>query len=65
MSRDYTKLFSECLLVLKNINDNVRCCEDTLSHICTKLNRIESEKMNTAKHIVVLQGEHKTEKGDK
>lgn len=65
MSRDYTKLFSECLLVLKNINDNVRRCEDTLSRVCTKLNRIESEKINTTKHIVVLQREHKTEKGDK
>jgi hypothetical protein len=65
MSRDYTRTMSEILLVLKNLNDNVRRCEDTLSFISTKLSKMESEKPSATKHIVVLQKEYKKEKGEK
>lgn len=65
MSRDYTRTMSEILLVLKNLNDNVRRCENRLSFISTKLSNIENEKPSTTKHIVVLQKDYKKEKGDK
>jgi predicted DNA-binding protein YlxM (UPF0122 family) len=50
---------SEVLVVLKNINDNIRRCEDNLFSICTKLNQMENEKPTPTKHIVVLRKEDK------
>ena len=56
---------SELLVVLKNINDNIRRCEDNLFSICTKLSKIENDKTTQTKHIVVLRKEDKKDKVDK
>ena len=49
---------SEILLVLNNINDNLRRCEERLC-------KLENEKSIPSKHIVILRKEDKKIKGDK
>lgn len=56
---------SEILLTLKNINDNIRRCEDTAFEICKKLNTMEDEKNNVSKHIVVIRKEENKQKEKK
>ena len=50
---------SEILLVLNNINDNIRRCENILFNVHEKLNQIKDEKPTPTKHIVVLRKEDK------
>ena len=56
---------SEILLTLKNINDNIRRCEDAVFEICKKLNAMEAEKNNVSKHIVVIRKEENKQKEKK
>lgn len=66
MGRDYTKIMTEILISLKNLNDKARICEDTLIEVCAKMNKLEqaNEKQDPSKHIVVLRVEDKKRKGE-
>lgn len=52
MGKDYTRLLTELLIAVKNLNDKARQCEDTLFTICAKISQLEKEK--PTEQVVVL-----------
>lgn len=65
MKTDYSRILSEMLITLKNLNDKARKCEDALFEISSKLTKMEQEKQAVTKHIVILRKEDKKTKGEK
>lgn len=65
MSKDYTRTMTEILLVLKNLNDKARRCEDTLIDILKTINQLENKPQPVQKHIVVLRKDDTKEKGER
>lgn len=64
MAKDYTRVISEILITLKNLNDKIDRCEDNLFDIRKTLIRLEQcEKIN--KHKVVLEIKNRNPNGDK
>jgi hypothetical protein len=56
---------TEILLVLKNLNDKARRCEDTLIDILKTINQLENKPQPVQKHIVVLRKDDTKEKAER
>jgi hypothetical protein len=65
MKPDYSRILTELLITLKNLNDKAKKCEYELFEISAKLSKMEEQKPTATKHIVSLRIEDKLAKGDK
>ena len=54
MAKDYTKVFTEILITLKNINDKMRKVEDEMFDLNCKLTKQDEPKV--IKHLIVFKG---------
>ena len=62
MKNTETPQLSQIIMVLQNINDNLRGINATVDTINEKLNATDSTEPKTIKHIVLLKQQDKSKK---
>lgn len=62
MKKSESPQLSQIMMVLHNINDNLRRINATVDIINEKLNAIDSSESKTIKHIVLLKQQDKSKK---